>query len=78
MGRQAFGTHMVYRETFTTTADLRSSFRQNLHASNVCLLEDKIQDRGMYLFTISYGSYAVGSKKWRWLIQWMNKNLRYL
>ena len=27
--------------------------------SHVCLLEDKIQDRGMYLFTISYGSYAL-------------------
>ena len=27
--------------------------------SNLCLLEDKIQDRGMYLFTISYGSYAL-------------------
>ena len=24
--------------------------------SHVCLLEDKVQDRGMYLFTISYGS----------------------
>ena len=24
-----------------------------------CLLEDKIQDRGLYLFTFSYGSYAV-------------------
>ena len=36
------------------------------------LLEDKIQDRGMYLFTIPHGSYAMnGSKKWRWLIQWM-------
>ena len=29
------------------------------HASNIRLLEDKIQDWGMYLFTISYGSYAV-------------------
>ena len=27
--------------------------------SNLCLLEDKIQDRGMYLFTISYGSDAM-------------------
>ena len=26
---------------------------------NVCLLEDKVQDRGMYLFTIPYGSYAM-------------------
>ena len=46
----------------TTTADLRSSFRQIPHTSNVCLLEDKIQDRGMYLFTISYGSNAVDQR----------------
>ena len=32
------------------------------HTSNVCLLENKIQDRGMYLFTISYGSYAVDQR----------------
>ena len=43
----------------TTTADFRSSFWQIHHASNIRLLEDKIQDRGMYLFTISYGSYVV-------------------
>ena len=53
----------------TTTADFGSSFRQIPHSSHVCLLEDKIQDRGMYLFTIPYG--CNGSKKWRWLIQWM-------
>ena len=28
----------------TTTADLRSSFRQTPHASNICLLEDKMHD----------------------------------
>ena len=27
--------------------------------SNLCLLEDKVQDRGMYLFTISYGGDAM-------------------
>ena len=31
-------------------------------ATFVCLLENKIQDRGMYLFTISYGSYAVDQR----------------
>ena len=36
-----------------------SSFRQVPYARNLCLLEDKIQDRGMYLFTISYGSNAM-------------------
>ena len=40
----------------TTTADFRSSFWQVPYTSNLCLLEDKVQDRGMYLFTISYGS----------------------
>ena len=46
----------------TTTADLRSSFWQIPHTTHVCLLEDKIQDRGMYFFTISYGSYAVDQR----------------
>ena len=36
----------------TTTADLRSSFWQVPHTSNVRLLEDKIQDWGMYLLAI--------------------------
>ena len=31
------------------TADLRSSFRQIPHTSNVCLLEEKIQDRSQFL-----------------------------
>ena len=43
----------------TTTADLGSSFRQVPYTSNLRLLEDKVQDRGMYLFTISYGGDAV-------------------
>ena len=43
----------------TTTADFGSSFRQIPYTSYACLLEDKIQDCGMFLFTISYGSYAV-------------------
>ena len=43
----------------TTTADFGSPFWQVPYASNLCLLEDKVQDRGMYLFTISYGSDAV-------------------
>ena len=30
------------------------------HASNVCLLKDKIQ--GMHLFTIFYGSYAMDQR----------------
>ena len=33
--------------------------QQRLHASNLRLLEDKVQERGMYLFTISYGGDAM-------------------
>ena len=32
------------------------------YTSNVCLLEDKVQDRGMYLFTIPYGSNAMDQR----------------
>ena len=32
------------------------------HASNIRLLDDKIQDRGVYLFAISYGSDAVDQR----------------
>ena len=38
------------------------SFRQIPHASNIRLLEDKIQDRGLYLFTVPYGSYAMDQR----------------
>ena len=62
-------SHLQWRRLFkelwgrpTTTADFGSSFWQVPHASNLCLLEDKIQDRGMYLFTISYGSNAVDQR----------------
>ena len=40
----------------TKTADFGSSFCQIPYTSNICLLEDKIQNWGMYLFTVSYGS----------------------
>ena len=46
----------------TTTADFGSSLRQIPYTSHVCLLEDKVQDRGMYLFTIPYGSYAMDQR----------------
>ena len=45
-----------------TTADLRSSFRQIPYTSHVRLLEDEIQDWGLYVFTISYGSYVVDQR----------------
>ena len=59
-----------------TIADLRSSFSQFHHASNICLLEDKNQDWGMYLFT--FMEAMLWSKKWRSLNQWMIQNLRVL
>ena len=59
-------SHLQWRRLFkelwgrpTTTADFGSSFWQVPYASNLCVLEDKIQDRGMYFFTISYGSDAM-------------------
>ena len=59
-------SHLQWRRLFkelwerpTTTADFGSSLWQVPYTSYVCLLEDKIQDWGMYLFTISYGSYAL-------------------
>ena len=51
-----------YGDRPTTTADFGPSFRQVPHASHVCLLEDKVQDRGMYLCTISYGSDAMDQR----------------
>ena len=41
------------------------------HVTSQPVLLPPFRDRGMYLFTISYGS-GNGSKKWSWLIQWMN------
>ena len=46
----------------TTTAYFGSSRRQNPYTSNLRLLEDKVQDRGMYLFTISNGSDAMDQR----------------
>ena len=57
----------------TTTADFRSSFWQIPYTGNVCLLEDKIQDWGMYLFTISHGSYALDQRSGDgWFSEWFN------
>ena len=77
--RQKWGN--IFKELWgwpTTTASFGSSFWQMPNTSNICLLEDKIHDWGMCLFTISYGSYVCGSEKWRWLNQWMISNLRVL
>ena len=62
-------SHLQWRRLFkelwgrqTTTADFGSSFRQVPYTSNLCLLEDKVQDRGMYLFTIPHGSNAMDQR----------------
>ena len=69
-------SHLQWRRLFTelwcrptTTADFGSSFIQVPYTRNLCLLEDKVQDRGMYLFTISYGSYAMDQGSGVGLIQ---------
>ena len=36
--------------------------KQIPYISNACLLEDKVQDRGMCLFTVAYGSYALDQR----------------
>ena len=62
----------------TTTAEFRSSFWQIPYTSHVRLLEDQIQDRGMYLFTISNGSYALDQRSGDgWFSGWFKK-LRHL
>ena len=72
-------SHLQWRRLFkelwgrpTTTADFRSSFRQIPHTINVCLLEDEIQDLRYVLVHNFLRKLCIGSKKWRWLMQWMN------
>ena len=62
--------HLQWRRLFkelwsrrTKKADFVSSFWQIHHAKNISLLEDKIQNWGMYLSTIYFGSYAVDQIK---------------
>ena len=53
-----------YRADQQRTADFGSSFRQIPYTSYVCLLEDKIQDRGMYFVHNFLRKQCSGSKKW--------------
>ena len=62
-------SHLQWRRLFkelwgrpTTTADFGCSLWQVPYTSDFCLLEDKVQDRGMYLFAISYGSDAMDQR----------------
>ena len=73
-------SHLQWRRLFkelwgrpTTTADFGSPFWQVPYASNLCLLEDKVQDRGMYLFTIPYGSDAIDQRSGvGWFSGWID------
>ena len=81
-------SHLQWRRLFkelwgrpTTTADFWSPLWHVPHTSYVCLLEDKVQERGMYLFTISYGSDAMDQRNGDgWFSGWFNVfviNTRY-
>ena len=75
---QRFG-HLQWRRLFrelwgrpTTIADFGSSLWQVPHTSNLCLLENKVQDRGMCLFTILYGSDALDQRSGAgWFSGWI-------
>ena len=78
-------SHLQWRRLFkelwsrpTTTADFGSSLWQIPYTSDVCLLEDKVQDRGYVLARNFLRKRCNGSKKWRWLIQSMNEDIHYL
>ena len=72
-------SHLQWRRLFkelwgrpTTSADFWSPLWQVSYTSNLCLLEDKVQDRGMYLFTISYGGDAIDQRSGDgWFIGWI-------
>ena len=73
-------SHLQWRKLFkelwgrpTTAGDCGSSFRQNPYTNHLCLLEDKVQDWGMYLFAISYGSDAMDQRSGDgWFCGWFN------
>ena len=56
----------------TTTADLRSSFRQIHHANNICLLEDDSSLTSVHVHNFLQ-KFCGGSKRWKWLSQCMIK-----
>ena len=74
--------HLQWRRLFkelwdrpTTTADFGSSFRQIPFISHVCLLEDEIQNWGMYLLTISCGSYGMDQRSGDgWFSGWLKSS----
>ena len=60
-----------------STWDFGSSLWQVPYTSHVSLQKDKIQDRGMYLFTISYGSYAMDQRSGDCLFSgWSSSSIR--
>ena len=61
-----FRWRKLFRELWcrrTTTADFGFPLWQVPYTKNLCLLENKVQDGGMYLFTFYYGNNAMGQKK---------------
>ena len=62
----------------TTTADFRFSFWQITSTGHVCFLEVKISRLRYVLVHNFLRKLCNGSKKWRWLIQWMIYSLRHL
>ena len=62
----------------TKTADLETSLWQIPYTKNICLLEDKTPSWGMYFAHNFVRKLCCGSKKWRWLNQWMIWNFRVL
>ena len=70
-------SHLQWRRLFielwcrpTTTADFGSPFWQVPYTSHVFLLEDEVQDRGLNLFTISYGSDAMDQIEIFFIYSW--------
>ena len=61
-------SHLQWKRLFTelwcrpTTADFGSPLWQVPYTSNLRLLEDKVQDQSMYLFSISYGNFAMDER----------------
>ena len=59
----------------TTTADFGSPLWQIPYTSHVCLLEDQIQDWGVYLFTIPFGINAMDQRSGDgWFSRWFKSS----
>ena len=52
----------IMEQTNNDCRFLTSTLTSFPFTSNLCLLEDQVQDRGVYLFTIPYGSNAMDQR----------------